>query len=108
MKDLKQLEKESVLEKFSSNDRAIIEHCLGYCYENGVGGLNQDPQKAFNHYLKAFELHPEWPDYARSISSCYRRGFGVETNFDLSKYFHSLEDSIIFGKEMPMKPRIEF
>lgn len=102
MKNVIQLEEK--LSEYDTEKQAIAEHCLGYCYENGLAGAQKDEAKAFRCYEKAFELNSNHPDYARSLASCYRRGVGVEKNLEQAKHFQEIEDTLLFGA--PRRSRV--
>lgn len=94
---------EKALGTYSKSKRAIVEHALGYCYENGTGGVSQDLKLAFKHYQKAFELSPERPDNACSLARCYRRGIGVTRDLEKANYYVCIENALLFGRSMPKK-----
>lgn len=96
MKNIIELEKE--VGKYDTGKRAIVEHCMGYCYENGLAGAEKDEAKAFKCYEKAFDLNPNHPDFARSLSSCYRRGIGTEVDLEQAVHYQGIEDVLLFGE----------
>lgn len=69
---------------------------LGFCYENAMGGLVEDKQKAFELFqLAAAQGHPQ------ALFNCaisYRRGLGCDV--DLTRQFECYERSAVAGLPM--------
>lgn len=79
---VKALEASSKIE----NDATAL-YIIGFCYENGEGGKEKNPQAANEYYAKAMNFFLKKEDVLTPaeqfmISDCYKKGAGVEKDDD--------------------------
>lgn len=69
------------INKAAEQNDTVAVHSLGYCYEYGHG-VEANPQKAFECYVRAYTLGYGFSAY--NISLCYYFGTGVEQSYEKS------------------------
>ncbi len=61
---------------------------LGYMYENGLGGLEQDLKHAVELYRRSAQMNN--PHAQVCLGFMYEKGLGVDKNIETAKYWYRL------------------